>query len=263
MIRLPCLRMLVLAAAFGLGPAPEVFAADRTPVAAAADLKFALDAVVAQFKADTGRELSITYGSSGNFARQLQQDAPFEVFLSADEGFVFKLADAGKTLDRGILYAEGRIVLFVPHGSPLKADDSFTDLKTAIADGRVQKFAIANPEHAPYGVAAEQALATQGLWTVVQPRLVLGENVAQAAQFATTGSTQGGIFAYSLALSPEIGKLGTFALIPAAWHQPLRQRMVLMKNAGDTARALYDYLQTSPARTVLRKFGFVLPGETP
>ncbi len=200
-------------------------AATKAPVAAAADLKFALDAVAAQFKADTGRELTITYASSGNFARQLQQDAPFQVFLSGDEGLVFKLADAGKTLDRGTLYAEGRVVLFAPHGSSLKPDETFADLKAALADGRLQKFAVANPEHAPYGVAAEQALQSQGLWTAVQPKLVLGENVAQAAQFATSGSTQGGIFAYSLALSPEVGKLGTFALIPAAWHQPLRQRM--------------------------------------
>lgn len=256
-------RALTLAAAFGLGFITVAQAAEKAPVAAAADLKFALDAVAAQFKTDTGKELAITYGSSGNFARQLQQDAPFEVFLSADEGFVFNLAKAGKTLDRGTLYAEGRLVLFAPRGSPLKPDDTFADLKGALADGRVQKFAIANPEHAPYGVAAEQALQSQGLWEAVKSKLVLGENVSQAAQFATTGATQGGIFAYSLALSPEVSKLGTFALIPVAWHKPLRQRMVLMTNAGDTAKALYAYMQTPPARAVLRRFGFVLPGETP
>ncbi|GEL42892.1 MULTISPECIES: molybdate ABC transporter substrate-binding protein [Methylobacteriaceae] len=256
-------RTLMLAAALGLGLVTASQAADPVRIAAAADLKFALDAVAAQFKADTGRELSISYGSSGNFARQLLQDAPFEVFLSADEGLAFKLADAGRTLDRGTPYAEGRLVLFAPHGSALTPDDRFSDLRAALADGRVQRFAIANPEHAPYGVAAEQALAAQGLWTTVQPRLVLGENVAQAAQFATTGSAQGGIFAYSLALSPEVGKLGTYALIPAAWHQPLRQRMVLMRNAGDTAKAFYAYMQASPARAVLRRFGFVLPGEAP
>jgi molybdate transport system substrate-binding protein len=231
------------------------------PIAAAADLKFALDAVAAQFKSDTGKDLKVTYGSSGNFARQLEQDAPFEMFLSADEGFVFKLADAGKTLDRGALYAEGRIVLFAPTGSSLKPDADFSDLKAALADGRIQKFAIANPEHAPYGVAAQQALESKGLWDAVKPKLVLGENVSQAAQFATAGSAQGGIFAYSLALSPEVSKLGTFALIPAAWHKPLRQRMVLMKNASETAKAFYEYMQSPPARAVLRKFGFVLPGE--
>lgn len=246
-----------------LGLASAVQAAERASVAAASDLKFALDAVAAQFKADTGRELTISYGSSGNFARQLQQDAPFEVFLSADEGFVFKLADAGKTLDKGALYAEGRVVLFAPHGSPLKPDDTFAGLKAALAGGRVQKFAIANPEHAPYGRAAEEALQSRGLWEAVQPKLVLGENVSQAAQFAASGDAQGGIFAYSLALSPEVSKLGTFTLIPVAWHKPLRQRMVLMKDAGETAKALFTYMQEPPARAVLRRFGFVLPGEAP
>lgn len=254
------LRFLVVIAALLVGPC-GVLAQSGPPIAAAADLKFALDAVAAQFKADTGKEVRVTYGSSGNFAKQLEQDAPFELFLSADEALVFKLADAGKTLDRGSLYAEGRVVLFAPTGSTLKPDADFADLKAALADGRIQKFAIANPEHAPYGVAAQQALESKGLWDAVKPKLVLGENVSQAAQFATAGSAQGGIFAYSLALSPEVSKLGTFALVPAAWHKPLKQRMVLMKNAGESAKALYEYMQSPPARAVLRKFGFVLPGE--
>lgn len=231
------------------------------PVAAASDLKFALDAIASHFKSATGRELKLTYGSSGVLAQQIRQSAPFEMFLCADENIVFQLADAGMTVDRGALYAEGRVVLFTPHGSALKPDAAFVDLKTALNEGRVQKFAIANPEHAPYGLAAEQALKSQGLWDAIRSRLVLGENVSQAAQFASSGSTQGGIFAYSLALSPEVAKLGNFVLIPAEWHKPLRQRMVLMKNAGETAKAFYAYMQTPPARTVLRKFGFVLPGE--
>lgn len=257
---MPLLRLiaLTLGIIFGVTSAE---AQSGPPIAAASDLKFALDAVAAQFKTDTGKDLKITYGSSGNFARQLEQDAPFELFLSADEGFVFKLADAGKTIDRGTLYAQGRVVLFAPHGSPLKVDAGLEDLKAALKDGRVQKFAIANPEHAPYGVAAQQVLESQGLWDAVKPKLVLGENVSQAAQFATSGSAQGGIFAYSLALSPEVAKLGTFVLIAADWHKPLRQRMVLMKNASDTAKAFYEYMQSPPARAVLRKFGFLLPGE--
>jgi molybdate transport system substrate-binding protein len=255
------LRSLAVACALMLGLASVALAQAAPPIAAAADLKFALDAVAAQFKTETGNELKITYGSSGNFVRQLQQGAPFELFLSADEGFVFQLADAGKTLDRGTLYAQGRVVLFAPHGSSLKPDAQFADLKAALSDGRLQKFAIANPEHAPYGRAAEQALRSQGLWDALKPKLVLGEDVSQAAQFATTGSTQGGIFAYSLALSPEVSKLGTFALVPAEWHDPLRQRMVLMKNAGAIAKAFFAYVQTPPARAVFRKFGFVLPGE--
>src|SRR5947208_8151813 len=166
------------------------------------------------------------------------------MFLSADECFVFRLPDAGKTLDRGTLYAEGRIVLFAPKGSPLKPDGNFADLRAALQDGRIQRFAIANPEHAPYGRAAEQALKGQGLWDAIRPKLVLGENVSQAAQFATSGSAQGGIFAYSLALAPSVSGLGSYAVLASDWHAPLRQRMVLMKGAGETAQAFYRHLQT-------------------
>ncbi|MEH2623092.1 molybdate transport system substrate-binding protein [Bradyrhizobium sp. AZCC 1719] len=250
----------VLLALAGLGLRAS-HAQDVPIIAAASDLKFALEEVASKFKAETGHEVRLNFGSSGNFARQLQQGAPFEMFMSADEGFVLQLADTGKTVDRGALYAEGRIVLFVPANSSFKADAQLTDLRLALASGRIQKFAIANPEHAPYGRAAEQALKSQGLWDAMQPKLVLGENVSQAAQFATSGSSQGGIFAYSLALAPEVSKLGSYVLIPSEWHTPLRQRMVLMKNAGPLARDFYRYVQTAAARVIFRKYGFVLPGE--
>ncbi|MCK1636657.1 molybdate ABC transporter substrate-binding protein [Bradyrhizobium sp. 157] len=246
---------------FGTIAASGVHAQETPTIAAASDLKFALEEVAAKFKAETHQEVRLNFGSSGNFARQLQQGAPFEMFMSADEGFVFQLADAGKTMDRGTLYAEGRIVLFVPKGSPVRADGQLDDVRAATVDGRIQKFAIANPEHAPYGRAAEQALRNRGLWDVIKPKLVLGENVSQAAQFATSGAAQGGIFAYSLALAPAVSSLGSFVLIPAEWHQPLRQRMVLMKNATPVAREFYRYVQMPAARVTFRKFGFVLPGE--
>jgi molybdate transport system substrate-binding protein len=242
---------------------PTAATAQTAPtVAAAADLKFAFEEIAARFEAETGKEVRLTFGSSGNFTTQLMQGAPFEIFLSADEGFVFQLADAGKTSNRGELYAEGRIVLFAPKGSSLRPDANFNDLRAALADGRIQRFAIANPDHAPYGRAAEQALKGKGLWDAIKPKLVLGENVSQAAQFASAGSTQGGIFAYSLALAPAVDALGSYALIPSDWHAPLRQRMVLMKNAGETARAFHRFVQSPAARVIFRKFGFVLPGDT-
>ena len=242
---------------------PSAALAQGAPViAAASDLQFALEEVAARFRADTKQDIKLSFGSSGNFTTQLMQGAPFEMFLSADEGYVFQLADAGKTIDRGALYAEGRIVLFAPKGSALTPDGNFNGLRAALAQGRIQRFAIANPDHAPYGRAAEQALKGQGLWDAIRPRLVLGENVSQAAQFATSGSAQGGIFAYSLALAPAVSSLGSYALVPAEWHAPLRQRMVLMKNAGQTAKTFYAYLQAPPARTILRKYGFLLPGES-
>jgi molybdate transport system substrate-binding protein len=237
--------------------------AEEPPViAGAADLKFALEEVAAAFRRDTGGEVRLAFGSSGNFYRQIRQGAPFQMFLSADEQFALDLARKGFALDEGMLYAVGRIVVLVPHGSPLKADSTLADLRAALADGRVEKFAIANPEHAPYGRRAEEALRHAGLWEQIEDKLVLGENVAQAAQFATSGATQGGIVAYSLALSPEISELGSYALIPQDWHEPLRQRMVLLRGAGETARRFHAYVQEPAARAIFRRFGFVLPGES-
>lgn len=236
--------------------------ADEPPVvAAAADLQFALEEIAKGFTADTGLSVKLSMGSSGNFARQIRQGAPFQMYLSADENYVLDLARDGFTRDEGALYAVGRIVIITPHGSPLKADGSLEDLRAALVDGRLTKFAIANPEHAPYGKRAEEALRHQGLWDSVRPKLVLGENVSQAAQFATSANAQGGIIAYSLALSPKLSALGHYELIPADWHSPLRQRMALLKNAGSVAERFYDYVQQPAARAIFRKYGFVLPGE--
>lgn len=235
--------------------------ADHPAIAAASDLKFALEDIAARFRSDTRREVRLSFGSSGNFFRQIEQGAPFQLFLSADEGFVSRLHEAGKTEDRGVPYATGRIVLFAPHGSPLQLDAQAAGLKTALAGNRIRRFAIANPEHAPYGRAAEQALRKLGLWDALQGKLVLGENVSQAAQFASGGSAQGGIFAYSLALSPGVAKLGRHVLLPDHLHQSLRQRMVLIKGAGETARSFYAYLQQPAARKILTQYGFASPGE--
>jgi len=242
---------------------PFARAADAPAIAAAADLKFALVEIAKAFESDTGRSLKLSFGSSGNFTQQIEQGAPFELFLSADENFIYRLADKGLTADRGALYAIGRVVLFAPHGSPLKVDGQFADLKSTLADGRLKRFAIANPEHAPYGRAARAALQHAGLWEAIQAKLVLGENAGQATQFAAAGSSQGGIVPLSLSKAPEVAKLGSFALIPAEWHatEPLRQRMALTKKAGDTARAFYDYVQKPAARAVFVRYGFVLPGE--
>lgn len=232
---------------------------DIPAIAAASDLKFAVEEIALRFRADTKRELRLSFGSSGNYFQQIAQGAPFQMFMSADENFVFKLHAAGRTEDRGTLYATGRIVLFAPQGSPLQLDTSMAGLKKAMAAGQIRRFAIANPEHAPYGRAAEQSLRKLGLWEGLQDRMVLGENVSQAAQFAASGSTQGGIFAYSLALAPQLAQLGRYVLLPEELHDPLRQRMVLVKGAGDTARAFHAYLQQPAAREVFVRYGFVLP----
>lgn len=232
----------------------------RAPVvAAASDLNFALTAIAEQFARDGGQKVELVFGSSGTLTRQIRDSAPFEMFLSADEAFVEELAKAGLTRDRGTLYGVGRIVLFAPTGSPLNPREGLDGLARLLASGRVTRFAIANPEHAPYGRAAEAALRKRGLWTDLQPRLVLGENISQAAQFATTGNAVGGIIAYSLALAPNLKDRGTYALIPDADHAPLRQRMVLLKRAGPVVERFYRYLQEASARAILERYGFTLP----
>jgi molybdate transport system substrate-binding protein len=230
-------------------------------VAAASDLQFALTEIAAAFARDTGQTVNLAFGSSGNFRRQIAEGAPFELFLSADEAYVEALADEGRAVGRGIRYATGRIALFVPAGGALRLDATLADLKAAVADGRVKRFAIANPEHAPYGRAAREALQRAGVWDAIAPHLVLGENVSQAAQFATSGAAQGGIFAYALALAPAIAAKGSVVLLPAQSHAPLDQRMVLLKGAGATAHSFYAYLQQPAARALFRKHGFLLPDE--
>jgi molybdate transport system substrate-binding protein len=258
-------RKIALAsiAALGLG----LFGGGRTSnaqegspvVAAAADLKFAVTEISEAFKAETGKEVKLSFGSTGNFATQIREGAPFQVFMAADEKYVLDLAKDGLTRDEGTLYAQGRIVMITPHGSTLKADGSLESLKAALAAGAITHFAIANPDHAPYGVRAREALQHAGLWEAVQPKLVLGENVSQAAQFATSGDAQGGIIAYSLALSKEVSALGEYELIPADWHDQLNQRMVLLKSAGPLAEEFYAYINAPGARAIMEKYGFVLP----
>jgi molybdate transport system substrate-binding protein len=261
MIGKPATRRAVLGLALAVLCSARSFAQSVPVVAAASDLKFAIEEIAALFAADAGRHVKLVFGSSGNFARQIEQGAPFHLFMSADEEMVFRLADAGKTLDRGTAYAIGRIVLITPRNSVVQVDAELKDLGAALKDGRLRRFAIANPEHAPYGKRAEEALRHAGLWDAVKPRLVLGENVSQAAQFALSGDTQGGLIAYSLAMAPEVGARARFALVPESWHQPLMQRMVMLRSADDTTRAFYAYLQQPKARAVMRRFGFSLPGE--
>lgn len=228
-------------------------------VAAASDLNFALTEVAKEFAREQGLRVELVFGSSGTLARQVRDGAPFELFLSADETFVEELTAAGLTKDSGTLYAIGRIALFAATESPLVPDQGLDGLERLLSSGGVTRFAIANPEHAPYGRAAEAALRKRGLWDDLQPRLVLGENVSQAAQFATTGDAVGGIIAYSLALAPNVRSRGAFALIPETDHPPLRQRMVLLKRAGPAVERFYLYLQQPAARATLERYGFTLP----
>ena len=228
-------------------------------IAAAANLNFALMEVADRFTRDTGQRVELVFGASGTLTRQIQDGAPFEMFLAADEEFPNQLSAAGLTLDPGVVYAVGQLVIFAPRGSPLVVDARLDGLTRLLRAGGVSRFAIANPEVAPYGRAAEAVLRKRGLWESLRPHLVLGDSIAQAAQFATTGNAVGGLIAYSLALSPDFAQRGTYALVPAADHPPIRQRMVLLKRAGPVAERFYQYLQGTEARAILRRQGFAVP----
>jgi molybdate transport system substrate-binding protein len=236
-----------------------VWAEEAPVIAAASDLQFAVTEIAAAFAEDTGKQVRLSFGSTGNFVTQIRQGAPFQLFMAADEAFVMQLHDEGLTRDAGVLYAEGRIVLIAPHGSALTPDAALDNLAAMLEAGAMTRFAIANPDHAPYGQRAREALEHRGLWDQIGPFLVLGENVSQAAQFALSGNAEGGIIAYSLALAPDIVALGEYVLIPQDWHEPLLQRMVLLRDAGPVAEEFYAYIQSPKARAIMERYGFVLP----
>ena len=256
----PLRRQLVAALPLlALGPRPALAQGDAPVVAAASDLQFAITEIAARFEADTGQSVRLAMGSTGNFARQIREGAPFQVFMAADESFVADLHRDGFTRDAGDLYALGRIAVTVPPGSPLAPDGSLESLRQALDAAQITRFAIANPDHAPYGMRAREALQHAGLWEAIRPFLVLGENVAQAAQFALSGNAEGGIIALSLALAPEVAARGRHDPIPQDYHSPLRQRMALLNGAGPVAEAFYAYMQAPEARAIMARYGFLLP----
>ena len=238
---------------------PLLKAAEVPIVAAAASVKFALQEIAEAFYKDTGKTVRISYASSGNLTRQIQQGAPFELFMSANAEYIKKLYQQHKTPDQGIIYAVGRLALLTNQDSTLPLDRQLSGIKQALQDGRLQRFAIANPEHAPYGVAARDVLRHLGLWETIKPHLVLGENIAQAAQFASSGAAQAGLVSYSLALAPALQNRTRFLLIPTKLHQPLKQTMVLLNNAGETAKLFFNYLQQNKAHSILSRYGYSEP----
>ena len=240
---------------------PAALADDRPVVAAAASLQFALTEAADVFTAETGRKVRLSFSSSGSLFRQIQQGAPYEVFLSADEAFVLDLAAKGLTANgEGDIYATGRLAILVPEGGSVEADGSLAGLAAAIEDGRLKRFAIANPELAPYGHAAEEALRHAGLWEKVRGFLVTGENISQAAQFVSSGNAQAGLVSLSLARAPGLTETTQYALVPEEWHKPLRQRMTLVGQPGETARVFYAFLLDRTARDIFERYGYAPAG---
>lgn len=251
-----------LCLATGVGGWASPAAAQSAPgpalVAAAANMQTALNELVPLFEREGKGKVSLSIGSSANLVRQIQQGLPAELFLSADEDFALRLADAGLTPDRGVVYATGRIVLVVPKDSPLKLDPQLAGLKDALKSSpdSVQKFAIANPELAPYGKAAVQALQKQAVWPQLQPKLVMGENIAQTTQYISSGAAPAGITALALVLAPAVADKVRYVVVASELHAPIRQRMVLLKTASPSARAFYDFLQSPAAKQVLQRYGY-------
>jgi molybdate transport system substrate-binding protein len=227
-------------------------------VSAAADLQFAMPDLAAQFEKQTGTKVNITYGSSGNFYSQLQNGAPFDLFFSADIDYPKKLEAAGLA-EPGTLYeyAAGRIAIWMP--ADIKVD-VVRQGWNALLDSAVQKIAIANPEHAPYGRAAVAALKKAGIYEQVKAKLVYGENISQAAQFVQSGNAQAGIVAMSLALSPGM-KDGKRWEIPAEVHPPIIQAAIVLKSAKNKqgALAFLEFVKSEPGRATFLNYGFSLP----
>jgi len=227
-------------------------------VAAAADLKFALTEVAHQFEERTGTKVAATFGSSGNFFSQIQNGAPFDIFFSADVEYPRKLAAAGIADSASLYeYAIGRIVVWTPYDS---TTDVSRDSWNVLLDASVQKVAIANPQHAPYGRAAVAAMQKAGVYERVKPKLVYGENISQAAQFVQSGSAQAGIIALSLALSPPM-KGGKYWLIPDDEHDAIAQGAIILRSAKnkDGAATFLEFVRSPAGRDILSRFGFQLP----
>lgn len=232
--------------------------AEKITIAAAADLKFAMDEIVAAFKStNPSDEINVVYGSSGKFQTQIRQGAPYDLYFSADINFARELAKDGFSAFEVNAYAFGRIVLW-----SASMDASKLSL-ASLADKNISRIAIANPQHAPYGKRAEEALRAAGMWERVEPKLVYGENIAHTAQFVQTGNAQVGIIALALAVNPELASKGGYWLIPDKLHEPLEQGYIVTKRAEGSvlAKRFAEYMGSKAARTVMSKYGFVLPSE--
>lgn len=232
--------------------------AGKITLAAAADLKFAMDDIAVEFRRDNPYDtVEIVFGSSGKFYTQIREGAPFDLFFSADISYPRGLVDSGFAASKEVLYALGRIVLW-----STTFDASKWTLQSLLGS-EIHRVAIANPKHAPYGKRAEEALRASGVWEKIEPKLVYGENISITSQYVQTGNAQAGIIALSLAMSPSLSKQGGYWLVPDRLHEPLEQGFIITKRAGgnSTAKKFSEYMRTKKARAIMVKYGFVLPGE--
>ena len=244
---------LVLLAACAVG--------QEITLAAAADMTAVLPELVALYTKRTGQAVKLSFGSSGNLTNQIRNGAPFDVFFSADEEYPSQLVADGLAIKDSLYrYAVGRLVLWVPSESTLDVQKLGIQ---ALLDPSVKKIAIANPQHAPYGRAAEAALKHLGIYDQVSAKLVLGENVAQAAQFVESGNAQAGLIALSHALAPAMKNKGHYWLIPLDSYPALNQAAVVLSRSKSQAAAhkFLEFIRSPEATSLLAAYGFSLPAE--
>jgi molybdate transport system substrate-binding protein len=255
-----CLCVVGALLAAACGPSGEKPPGRRhVRIAAAADLNVALGDLIARFSASHAADVSVSYGSSGTFYAQLLSRAPFDIFFSADLEYPRQLASRGLVVDGSeFTYAIGRLALWVPSASPLDVEHQGLQALTAASIAHV---AIANPEHAPYGRAAVAAMRTAGVYDRVRPKLVFGENVAQALQFVQSGAADAGIVALSLALAPLLKDKGRWIELPVDSYPRMEQGGAILKWAADVdaARALRAFVLSADGRAILKQYGFFLP----
>jgi molybdate transport system substrate-binding protein len=233
--------------------------AEEITIAAASDLNFAFKELVTEYEKTTGNHVKLTLGSSGNFFSQIQNGAPFDLYFSADIGYPRKLEEAGLAVPGSLYpYAVGRIVLWADNGSHLDLSKGLEILR----DPTIKKIAIANPKHAPYGRAAVAAMEHFKVYDQVKDKLILGENISQAAQFIESGACDAGIIALSLALAPAMKAAGQYWEIPATAHSPLEQGAVILKQSKnpEAARQFLDFIKGPQGQEIMKRYGFTLPG---
>jgi molybdate transport system substrate-binding protein len=233
--------------------------AQKITVAAASDLNYALKDLASRFEKKTGDKIILSFGSSGNLYSQIQGGAPYDLFFSADIAYPQKLANAGLVENSSLrTYAIGHLVLWVRNGSSFDPQKLKMDL---LLQSSVQRIAIANPAHAPYGRAAMAALEHFGLKDKVAGKLVFGENVSQAAQFVQSGNAQAGLIPLSLAMSPAMKESGRYWELPTDSYPELQQGVALLSASKrkPAAKAFVDYLLSAEGAAVLEQYGFRVP----
>ena len=230
--------------------------AQKMTIAAASDLKFALDEIHAEYKkAFPDDNVEVIYGSSGRFSQQIENGAPFDLFFSASMDYPADLYQKGFAATEPQLYALGRIVIWSRRHDATQI--SLTDL----TERRYRRIAIASPDHAPYGVRAMEALQSAGVWDEIQPKIVIGENIAHTAQLIESGAANVGIIALALALNPQLARHGGYTMIAEDQHQPLEQAYIITRRAQDNpiAYRFAEFMQQPQALQIMEKYGFVIP----